>query len=152
LRGPEQIPLAEELALTRRYLEIEALRFGDRLRLHWDIPETMPEVLVPSLSIQPLAENAIRHGIERRPDGGAVDVAVRLFADRVEITVANDMPGTRVVAVAMRSGWRPRASACMRSPMVADASSRASRTAVTSPACTCRWRSETIARAPERRR
>ena len=94
LRGPQQIPLAEELALTRRYLEIEALRFGDRLRLHWDIPETMPDVLVPSLSIQPLAENAIRHGIERRPDGGAVDVAVHLFGDRVEITVANDMPGT----------------------------------------------------------
>lgn len=94
LRGPRQIPLVEELALTRRYLEIEALRFGDRLRLGWEIPETMPEVLVPSLSIQPLAENAIRHGIERRPDGGAVDVAVRLFDDRVEITVANDMPGT----------------------------------------------------------
>ena len=93
LRGPRQIPLAEELALTRRYLEIEALRFGDRLRLNWEIPETMPEVLVPSLSIQPLAENAIRHGIERRPEGGAVDVAVRLFGDRVEITVANDMPG-----------------------------------------------------------
>ena len=54
----------------------------------------MPDVLVPSLSIQPLAENAIRHGIERRPDGGAVDVAVHLFGDRVEITVANDMPGT----------------------------------------------------------
>ena len=94
LRGPQQIPLVEELALTRRYLEIEALRFGDRLRLGWDLPETMPEVLVPSLSIQPLAENAIRHGIERRPDGGGVDVAVGVFGDRVEITVANDMPGT----------------------------------------------------------
>ena len=93
LRGPQQIPLVEELALTRRYLEIEALRFGDRLRLRWDLPETMPEVLVPSLSIQPLAENAIRHGIERRPEGGGVDVAVRVFGDRVEITVANDMPG-----------------------------------------------------------
>ena len=94
LRGPQQIPLVEELALTRRYLEIEALRFGDRLRLGWDLPETMPEVLVPSLSIQPLAENAIRHGIERRPEGGGVDVAVRVFGDRVEITVANDMPAT----------------------------------------------------------
>ena len=93
LRGPQQIPLAEELALTRRYLEIEALRFGDRLWLGWDIPEAMPDVLVPSLSIQPLAENAIRHGIERRPDGGAVDVAVHVHADRVEITVTNDMPG-----------------------------------------------------------
>ena len=94
LRGPQQIPLAEELALTRRYLEIEALRFGDRLRLGWELPDAMPEVLVPSLSIQPLAENAIRHGIERRPDGGAVDVAVRLFGDHVEIRVVNDMPGT----------------------------------------------------------
>ena len=94
LRGPQQIPLSEELALTRRYLEIEALRFGDRLRLGWELPDSMPEVLVPSLSIQPLAENAIRHGIERRPDGGGVDVAVRVFGDRVEITVANDMPGT----------------------------------------------------------
>ena len=94
LRGPQQIPLAEELALTRRYLEIEALRFGDRLRLGWEMPDAMPEVLVPSLSIQPLAENAIRHGIERRPDGGAVDVAVRLSGDHVEIRVVNDMPGT----------------------------------------------------------
>lgn len=94
LRGPQQIPLAEELALTRRYLEIESLRFGDRLRLRWELPDNMPDVLVPSLSIQPLAENAIRHGIERRPGGGAVDVAVRLFADHVEVTVANDMPGT----------------------------------------------------------
>ena len=94
LRGPQQIPLVDELALTRRYLEIESLRFGDRLRLDWELPDTMPEVLVPSLSIQPLAENAIRHGIERRPGGGAVEVAVRLFADHVEVTVANDMPGT----------------------------------------------------------
>lgn len=94
LRGPQQIPLSEELALTRRYLEIEALRFGDRLRLGWELPDSMPEVLVPSLSIQPLAENAIRHGIERRPEGGAVEVVVRLFGDRVEVTVANDMPGT----------------------------------------------------------
>jgi len=86
--------LVDELALTRRYLEIESLRFGDRLRLDWELPDTMPEVLVPSLSIQPLAENAIRHGIERRPGGGAVEVAVRLFADHVEVTVANDMPGT----------------------------------------------------------
>lgn len=94
LRGPQQIPLAEELALTRRYLEIEALRFGERLTLRWDLPDAMPEVLVPSLSIQPLAENAIRHGIERRPDGGAVDVGLRLLGDGVEIRVVNDMPAT----------------------------------------------------------
>lgn len=94
LRGPELIALAEELALTRRYLEIEALRFGPRLRLAWDVPDTLPDVRVPSLSIQPLAENAIRHGIERLPDGGRLDVAVRIAADAIEVAISNDLPAS----------------------------------------------------------
>ena len=92
LRGPQRIPLADELDLTRRYLEIESLRFGERLQLDWDVPEPLPAVAVPSLSIQPLAENAIRHGIKRRARGGRVDVAVRGAADHVEIIVRNDLP------------------------------------------------------------
>lgn len=91
LRGPQLIPLAEELALTRRYLEIEALRFGPRLQLTWDVPEPLPEVPVPSLSIQPLAENAIRHGIERLPSGGRLEVAVRPGKDAIEIVITNDL-------------------------------------------------------------
>ena len=95
LRGPRLIPLTEELALTRRYLEIEALRFGPRLRLAWDIPAILPEALVPSLSIQPLAENAIRHGIERLPAGGQVDVGMRVGENQaIEIIIANDLPAT----------------------------------------------------------
>lgn len=95
LRGPRLIPLAEELALTRRYLEIEALRLGPRLRLAWDIPEVLPEALVPSLSIQPLAENAIRHGIECLPAGGQVDIGVRVGDDgAIEVVIANDLPAT----------------------------------------------------------
>ncbi|MGH8076524.1 MAG: sensor histidine kinase, partial [Lysobacter sp.] len=69
LAGPRQISLEDELALARRYLEIEALRFGDRLRVHWELPHVIPEVTVPALSIQPLVENAIRHGVERLPGG-----------------------------------------------------------------------------------
>lgn len=92
LRGPQRIPLREELDLTRRYLEIEQLRFGERLRLQWDVPDDLPEVLAPSLSIQPLAENAIRHGIERRPSGGALDIEVRQLASSVQVTVRNDLP------------------------------------------------------------
>ncbi len=91
LRGPQLIPLAEELALTRRYLEIESLRLGERLQLHWDMPEALPDAQVPSLSIQPLAENAIRHGIERLPNGGRMDVRVRPHDGGVEILVANDL-------------------------------------------------------------
>ena len=92
LRGPQRIPLADELDLTRRYLDIEALRFGERLQLDWDVPEPVPVVAVPSLSIQPLAENAIRHGIERRARGGRIEVAVREAPDHVEILVRNDLP------------------------------------------------------------
>lgn len=92
LRGPQLISLAEELALTRRYLEIEALRFGPRLQLGWDVPSPIPDVRVPSLSIQPLAENAIRHGIERLPQGGQLDVGVHSHADgSIEIVIANDL-------------------------------------------------------------
>ena len=92
LRGPQLIPLADELSLTRRYLDIESLRFGERLRLEWNIPADVPDVMVPSLSVQPLAENAIRHGIERLPQGGRVDVTVEVIADQVIVTVGNDLP------------------------------------------------------------
>ena len=92
LRGPQRIPLADELDLTRRYLEIETLRFGERLQLDWDVPEPLPAVAVPSLSIQPLAENAIRHGIEPRAGGGVVEVSVAVGADEVAIMVRNDLP------------------------------------------------------------
>jgi two-component system sensor histidine kinase AlgZ len=92
LRGPQLIPLAEELALAHRYLEIEQLRFGPRLQLHWQVPEQLPVALVPSLSIQPLVENAIRHGIERLPQGGTLDVDVQCSARQIDILIANDLP------------------------------------------------------------
>ena len=93
LAGPREIGLADELALARRYLEIEALRFGPRLSLHWDVPETLPDVQVPALSIQPLVENAIRHGVEPAANGGRIDVSVVVDADRVRVVVRNDLPG-----------------------------------------------------------
>ncbi len=92
LSGPQRIALADELSLTRRYLDIESLRFGERLRLEWNVPTSLPEVMVPSLSIQPLAENAIRHGIERLPLGGRVDVGVHVAGGDVVVTVGNDLP------------------------------------------------------------
>ncbi len=92
LRGPQLISLADELSLTRRYLDIESLRFGERLRLEWNIPASLPDVMVPSLSIQPLAENAIRHGIERLPHGGRVDVTVEIVGTEVVVTIGNDLP------------------------------------------------------------
>lgn len=92
LAGPRHIPLADELALARRYLEIESLRFGDRLRLGWDLPDPLPTLLIPALSIQPLVENAIRHGVEPAAAGARLDVMVRSGHDGVRITISNDMP------------------------------------------------------------
>jgi two-component system sensor histidine kinase AlgZ len=92
LSGPRELPLAEELALARRYLEIESLRFGSRLRLSWNMPENIPAVLIPTLSIQPLVENAVRHGVEPSGDGGAVDVTVRLDTDVIRVIISNDLP------------------------------------------------------------
>lgn len=92
LSGPQQITLADELALTRRYLEIESLRFGPRLRLDWALPDHLPRVLVPSLSVQPLVENAIRHGVEPSGDGGRIDIRVALDASHVRIVISNDLP------------------------------------------------------------
>lgn len=92
LGGPREIPLDEELALIRRYLEIESLRFRDRLRVRWTLPDKLPDVRVPTLSIQPLVENAIKHGIERIPGGGELSIAVVAEDDEVRIAIENPYP------------------------------------------------------------
>lgn len=92
LSGPQEISLQDELALTRRYLEIEALRFGPRLMVHWELPDQLPAVVVPSLSVQPLVENAIRHGVEPSAHGGRIDIGVRVEATQLLIVVGNDLP------------------------------------------------------------
>ena len=92
LSGPRVIPLHEEIALVKRYLEIEGLRFGERLRVRWALPDPIPAVDVPSLSLQPLVENAIRHGIERIPGGGEVTIAVTREGEMVRVVVDNPMP------------------------------------------------------------
>lgn len=91
LSGPRQILLAEELGLARRYLEIEQLRFGDRLQVRWELPRALPEVTVPALSIQPLVENAVRHGAERMARAD-IEVAVSTTPDTVVVRISNPVP------------------------------------------------------------
>ena len=98
LAGPRQISLEDELSLARRYLEIEALRFGDRLRVRWELPRELPAVTVPALSIQPLVENAIRHGVERLPSG-EIEVAVSTTPDTVIVRISNPVPRPGGLAV-----------------------------------------------------
>lgn len=97
LGGPQDIPLEDELALTRRYLEIESLRFGERLRIHWQLPDTLPLVNMPTLSLQPLVENAIRHGVENSPEGGEIKIAVTGENNYVRVAVTNPLASSRIV-------------------------------------------------------
>ena len=80
---------AEEFDLVRGYLNIEALRLGARLRLQWDVDVVPLVTKVPLLTLQPLVENAIYHGIEPLADGGVITIAAERHADRITITVSN---------------------------------------------------------------
>lgn len=104
LAGPQEIPLTEEIALCRRYVEIEALRFGDRMRVQWQLPSPLPQLLVPALSIQPLVENAIHHGIEPAADGGDIRITVAQSKQQIIITIENDLPAASTRP--MRSGYK----------------------------------------------
>lgn len=79
--------LAEEFALLRAYLEILAIRMGARLAFELDLPEALAGVNLPPMLLQPLVENAIRHGLEPKVDGGRVRVAARESAGRLCLTV-----------------------------------------------------------------
>lgn len=93
LRTDDQlIPLSRELDLCQRYLAIEALRLGDRLKLEWQIAENLERQAIPPLTLQPLLENAIYHGIHPRPDGGIVQVDARAKGSFIYLMIQNPKP------------------------------------------------------------
>jgi two-component system LytT family sensor kinase len=87
------VPLEEELAFTDDYLDIEVVRFGEKLRVVKEIAEDTLEVVVPSMILQPLIENSIKHGLEPRISGGTVTLRSRLVDGRLLIEVEDDGVG-----------------------------------------------------------
>jgi len=87
-----QVTLAEEVEYLQRYLDIQKVRFGDRLQFSMDIPEDLLHAQVPSLLLQPLVENAIKHGIAKRVAGGTVRVAGARHNGSLRLNVYNDGP------------------------------------------------------------
>lgn len=81
--------LDAEVALSRRYLAIEQLRFGRRLDVTWDLDSAAAQARLPPLALQPLIENAVRHGIEPSDRGGRIEIRTRRRRDRVLISVTN---------------------------------------------------------------
>ena len=89
----QEVPLREELEFLNIYLDIEQTRFRDRLKINLDIhPETL-DALVPNLILQPLVENAVRHGIAPRKEGGRIEIHSVLFDRKLRIQVIDDGAG-----------------------------------------------------------
>lgn len=98
------VTLKDEVGLTCQYLNIERQRLGERLRVTWVLKNTPEDALIPPLSIQPLVENAIYHGIEPSQSGGAIEIGGQLAKHQLVLTVKNTLP--QVDARRSRRGTR----------------------------------------------
>jgi signal transduction histidine kinase len=90
---PQEVTVRQELAFIDRYLAIERSRFGDRLRVNVSVEPDALDALVPNLVLQPLVENAIRHGIGKRAAAGKLDIRVTRSGEMLELIVQDDGPG-----------------------------------------------------------
>jgi LytS/YehU family sensor histidine kinase len=97
-RGRQEIPLAEELAFLDHYIAIQKIRFAENLRIEIQIAPEVKYALVPCLIVQPLVENAIRHGISQRASGGTVTVTAERDRNQARIRVLDD-------GVGLPPGW-----------------------------------------------
>lgn len=100
----QRVPLRRELELVRSYLAIEQARFGERLRVVYEI-EAGPGSAMPPLAIQPLVENAVRHGIMKKPEGGTVRISVKRSEGGCAVTVSDDgvgIPAQRLAGIGER--------------------------------------------------
>ena len=87
------VPLEEELAVVRAYLDIEALRLGSRLKVEEIIDPGASDILTPPFSLQPLVENAVQHGLQSSPNAGRLRLAIRLVGQSLEMSVSDDGQG-----------------------------------------------------------
>lgn len=90
---PQEVTLAEELDFVRQYLAIEQVRFSDRLNPVINVDASLLQALVPEFLLQPLVENALRHGLSKRVEATLLSVAARREADELVLTVTDDGPG-----------------------------------------------------------
>ena len=99
---PHEVSLADELQFLERYLAIEQVRFSDRLAVRIDVDDVLRDAAVPEFLLQPLVENALRHGIAHRADGGVVEISATRDGDALVLTVTDNGPGQ--TATASRDG------------------------------------------------
>lgn len=108
------IPVNNEIAIARRYLDIEALRLDSRLRVEWDVGKFPRRAIMPVLTLQPLLENAIHHGIEPIPAGGSILIRLWEDGETLHIAVTNPLTRTRSKSTQVPRGDRTLESLKMR--------------------------------------
>lgn len=96
--GKQSIRLQDELAFINKYLALQKIRFGDRLQVAVDLAPDAADALVPSLVLQPLVENAIRHGLSSKPRGGLLQVSAHKLDEHLVLRVEDD-------GVGLPAGW-----------------------------------------------
>lgn len=103
--GRQRVPLVEEFAMLERYLEIESARFPDRMSFSLRVDEDAGRAAVPILILQPLAENAVRHGIARTDAAGSIEVEASRVGERLHIQMRNSgsLDGTRADGIGLRN-------------------------------------------------
>ncbi len=100
----ELVPLSDDLAFAKRYLEFEQIRLGQRLHVEIDVDECAMDAPVPFLVLQPIVENAVRHGIEPAPGGGTIWIRARVVDEQLCIAVVDDGIGLRAASSATGAG------------------------------------------------
>jgi two-component system sensor histidine kinase AlgZ len=86
------VPISAEREISRQYLEIEKVRLGDRLNVKWHVSNVPRYAMIPALTLQPLLENAIYHGIEPRFAGGTVRIELWTEGDTLQVMISNPLP------------------------------------------------------------
>jgi LytS/YehU family sensor histidine kinase len=103
-RNQDVVSLGEEMEIARRYIGLESLRLSDRLRVEWDVEPGTEQMSVPPFSLQTLLENAIKHGISPKPEGGSITVRVARERNHLAIRVDDDGMGAEPSAVRKAEG------------------------------------------------
>ena len=102
-RAAKEITLEKELALLEHYLDIESVRFSDRLTVSVDVPAAVKQYLVPTFSLQPLVENAVRHGVARRVGASLLRIGASAEDGRLRLSVWNNGPAIDLAQI--RRAW-----------------------------------------------
>lgn len=100
----QEVPLREELAILRLYAQIQQVRFGDRLRITWNVDDATLDAAVPHMILQPILENALKHGLEAHSEAGKIVISSRIEGSNLSLAVRDDGPGVQAPSARRGAG------------------------------------------------